>query len=101
MPRFKSKHRARLSCRFTTGSFGLVRDRRHVQLPVIGVVRTHESTRKPARKVDDGTARIRSATLSFQRGRWHVRLSVEVSDPPSRAWRANAATAWLTSTLRA
>ena len=81
MPRFKSKRRARLTCRFTTGSFGLVRDRRHVQLPVIGVIRTCESTRKLARKVDAGTARIRSATLSYQRGRWHVAFSVEVDEP--------------------
>ncbi len=29
MPRFKSKRRARPTCRFTTGSFGLARDRRH------------------------------------------------------------------------
>lgn len=80
MPRFKSKRRARLSCRFTTGSFGLARDRRHVQLPVIGVVRTCESTRKLARKVETGEARIRSATLSHQRGRWHVSFSVELPD---------------------
>ena len=33
--------------------------------PVIGVVRTHESTRKLARQVDAGTARIRSATLTL------------------------------------
>jgi putative transposase len=80
MPRFKAKRRANLSCRFTTGSFGLIRDRRHVQLPVIGVIRTHESTRKLARHVEAGTARIRSATLSFQRGRWHVAFSVEMPD---------------------
>ena len=80
MPRFKSKHRSRLSCRFTTGAFGLARDRRHVQLPVIGVVRTGESTRKLARRIEAGQARIRSATLSFQRGRWHVAFSVELPD---------------------
>jgi transposase len=34
-----------------------------------------------ARKVDAGTARIRSATLSLQRGRWHVAFSVEVDEP--------------------
>ena len=86
MPRFKSKRRARLSCRFTTGSFGLGRDRRHVQLPVIGMVRTCESTRKLARRVEAGVARIRSATLSHQRGRWHVSFSVELPDvePPPR-----------------
>jgi putative transposase len=80
MPRFTSKRRARLSCRFTTGSFGLARDRRHVQLPVIGVIRTAESTGQLARKIDAGDARIRSATLSFQRGRGHVSLSVELPD---------------------
>ncbi|WP_219905397.1 IS607 family element RNA-guided endonuclease TnpB [Actinopolyspora mortivallis] len=78
-PRFKSK-RHRLSCRFSTGSFGLSEsDRRHVQLPRIGLVRTHESTRKLARHVERGTARIRSATVSFQRGRWHVSFSVEIT----------------------
>lgn len=79
-PRFKGR-RARLACRFTTGSFGLGHDRRHVQLPRVGQVRTHESTRKLARKVENGTARIRSATLSWQRGRWHVAFSVELPDP--------------------
>ncbi|MDI9914887.1 helix-turn-helix domain-containing protein [Rhodococcus sp. IEGM 1379] len=78
-PRFKRMH-AVLSCRFTTGAFGLVTgggDRRHVQLPRIGVVRTAESTRKLARKTAAGTARIRSATVSFRRGRWQVSFSVE------------------------
>jgi putative transposase len=78
-PRFKSR-RSRPSCRFTTGAFGLAADRRHVRLPRIGVVRTHESTRKLARKIETGQARIRSATLSWQRGRWHVSFSVELPD---------------------
>lgn len=86
MPRFKSKHRARLSCRFTAGAFGLGVDRRHVRLPVIGMVRTGESTRKLARKIEAGAARVRSATLSYQRGRWHVSFSVDLPDaePASR-----------------
>ena len=79
-PRFKGR-RTRLSCRFTTGAFGLGPDRRHIRLPRIGQVRTHESTRRLARKVEAGTARIRSATLSWQRGRWHVAFSVELPDP--------------------
>ena len=41
-------------------------------------MRTHESTRKLARRLDAGTARIRSATVSFARGRWWVSFSVEV-----------------------
>ncbi len=79
-PRFKGR-RARRSCRFTTGAFGLGADRRHIRLPRIGVVRTHESTRKLARKVEAGTARILSATLTFQRGRWQVSFGVELPDP--------------------
>jgi putative transposase len=79
-PRFKTRHSGS-SCRFTTGAFGLGADRRHVRLPRIGTVRTHESTRKLARRVEAGTARIRSATLSWQRGRWHVSFSVELPDP--------------------
>lgn len=85
-PRFRGK-RSTLSCRFTTGAFGLVgTDRRHVRLPRIGGVRTHESTRKLARHVDRGTGRIRSATVTHQRGRWFVSFSVEVDrvDPAPR-----------------
>lgn len=82
-PRFKSK-RAASSCRFTTGCIGLVTtdgDRRHVQLPRIGVIRTAESTRKLARKTIAERARIRSATVSFRRGRWQVSFSVEMTLP--------------------
>ncbi|SDJ55204.1 putative transposase [Lentzea albidocapillata subsp. violacea] len=76
-PRFKGK-RAGVSCRFTTGAFGLTDgDRRHVTLPRIGTVRTCESTRKPARHVECGTARIRSATVSCRSGRWFCSFSVE------------------------
>ncbi len=86
-PGFKGK-RAGLSCRFTTGAFGLAgRGRRHLQLPRIGVIRTCESTRKLARHAERGTARIRSATLSHRRGRWLVSFSVEITrqDPaPAR-----------------
>jgi putative transposase len=86
-PRFKGKRTA-MSCRFTTGAFGLAdADRRHVRLPRIGLVRTHESTRKLARHVARGTGRIRSATVSHQSGRWFVSFSVEITrgDPaPTR-----------------
>jgi putative transposase len=77
-PRFKSR-RSGLSCRFTTGAFGLADDRRHVTLLRIGPVRTHESTRKLARHVERGTARIRSATMSYRTGRWFVSFSVEIT----------------------
>jgi putative transposase len=73
-----------MSCRFTTGALGSVEpDRRHVKLPRIGAVRTCESTRKLARHLERGTARIRSATVSFRSGRWFCAFSVEIarSDP--------------------
>lgn len=84
-PRFNGK-RAGLSCRFTTGAFGLADDRRHVKLPRIGTVRTPESTRTLARHIERGTARIRSATVSHRAGRWFVAFSVEVTrvDPVPR-----------------
>ncbi len=86
-PRFKGK-RGGVSCRFTTGAFGLAEaDRRHVTLPRIGTVRTCESTRKLARHVERGTARIRSATVSWRSGRWFCSFSVEITrtDPaPAR-----------------
>jgi putative transposase len=84
-PKRKGK-RAGLSCRFTTGAFGLAGPgRRHVQLPRIGVIRTCESTRKLARHIERGTGRIRSATVSYRRGRWRVSFSVEITrrDPPA------------------
>jgi putative transposase len=86
-PRFKGR-RAGLACRFTTGAFGLAENnRRQVKLPRIGVVRTHESTRKLARRVARGSARIRSVTVTHRRGRWFVSFSVEITraDPaPAR-----------------
>ncbi|MFF5208703.1 helix-turn-helix domain-containing protein [Streptosporangium sp. NPDC000396] len=67
-PRFKSKHRAALSCRFTTGTIRVEADRRHVTLPRLGTIRTAESTRKLARHLERGTGRILSATIRFEGG---------------------------------
>jgi putative transposase len=78
MPRRKSKHRARLACRFTTGTIRLEPDRRHVTLPRLGTIRTHESTRKLERRLANGTACILSATVRHERGRWFVSLQVEI-----------------------
>lgn len=78
MPRRKSKHRAPLACRFTTGTIRLEPDRRHVTLPRLGTIRTHENTRKLQRRIANGTARVLSATVRHQRGRWFVSFQVEV-----------------------
>jgi putative transposase len=77
-PRRKKKRRARVACRFTTGAIRVLADRKHVQLPRIGVVKTHESTRKLARRLEQGTARILAATISRQADRWFVSFTVEV-----------------------
>jgi IS605 OrfB family transposase len=77
-PRRKAKRRARVACRFTTGAIRVLPDRKHVQLPRIGVLKTHESTRKLARRLEQGTARILAATISRQADRWFVSFTVEV-----------------------
>ncbi|MFU8854659.1 IS607 family element RNA-guided endonuclease TnpB [Micromonospora sp. SL1-18] len=84
MPRRKSKHNARLACRFTTGAIRVEPDRRHVTLPRLGAIRTHESTRKLERRIANGTARILSATVRFERGRWFVAFQVEIQRAADR-----------------
>jgi IS605 OrfB family transposase len=77
-PRPKRKGRARDACRFTTGAIRVEPDRHHVTLPRLGRLRTHESTRKLARRLEQGTARILAATISRQGGRWHVSFTCQV-----------------------
>jgi putative transposase len=78
-PKFKSRRRCARSVRFTTGMIRLDTDRRHVVLPRVGRIRTHESTRKLARRLQAGTARILSATVSFRGGRWFCSFQVVVA----------------------
>ncbi|GIJ25884.1 transposase [Micromonospora qiuiae] len=75
-PRFKSRRRP--SVRFTTGPIRVEPDRKHVVLPRLGRLKLHESARKLARRLDNGTARIMSATVRREGGRWHVAFCVEV-----------------------
>lgn len=77
-PRFKRKHGARVACRFTTGALRVEPDRHHVVLPRIGRIKTYESTRKLARRLEAGTARVLSATVSHQAQRWRVSFTCEV-----------------------
>ncbi|MET7395949.1 IS607 family element RNA-guided endonuclease TnpB [Dactylosporangium sp. NPDC005572] len=77
-PRFKSRHRSTPSVRFTTGTIRIDPDRMHVVLPRLGRLKLHESARKLARRVTNGTARIMSATVRRDGGRWHVAFTVEV-----------------------
>ncbi|MEU9828878.1 IS607 family element RNA-guided endonuclease TnpB [Micromonospora chersina] len=77
-PRFKSRRRTTPSVRFTTGAIRVEPDRKHVILPRLGRLKTHESTRKLARRLEAGSARILSATVRKCGGRWHVAFCVEV-----------------------
>ncbi|NJP35235.1 IS607 family element RNA-guided endonuclease TnpB [Micromonospora thermarum] len=76
-PRFKSRRRSTPSVRFTTGAIRVEPDRKHVVLPRLGRLKLHESARKLVRRLDAGTARILSATVRRDGGRWHVSFCVE------------------------
>ncbi|WGD41111.1 IS607 family element RNA-guided endonuclease TnpB [Streptomyces cathayae] len=91
MPRFRSKRKARLSCRFTTGTIRVDTDGRHVTLPRLGTVRTHECTVKLLDRVQAATARILSATVRHERGRWFVSFQAEVKRDLERVARPDVA----------
>ncbi|MER6672903.1 IS607 family element RNA-guided endonuclease TnpB, partial [Streptomyces sp. NPDC000983] len=91
MPRFKSKLRARLACRFTTGTIRVDTDGRHITLPRLGTIRTHEPTAKLLARVQAGTARILSATVRQTRGRRFVSFQVEVKRDLVRVARPDVA----------
>jgi putative transposase len=63
----------------TTGDPRLRGDRKHVTLPRVGTITTHESTRTLARRVETGTARILSATVRRDAGRWYCAFTVDVA----------------------
>ncbi|KAB1139863.1 IS200/IS605 family element transposase accessory protein TnpB [Streptomyces luteolifulvus] len=91
MPRFKSKRKARLACRFTTGTIRVETDGRHVTLPRLGTIRVHEPTGKLLGRVQAGSARILSATVRHERGRWFVSFQAEVKRDLVRVARPDVA----------
>jgi len=90
-PRFKSKRGTVPPVRFTTGAIRLTGDRRHVTLPVPGTLRTHEPARKLARRIAAGTARVRSAIVRPEAGRWFASFTVEVQRAERTPARPGAA----------
>jgi putative transposase len=68
-PKFKKRGRCKDSFRLSFDR-PMSCDGATVTLPKLGTIRTHESTRKLARRVVDGTARILSATVSRTAQRW-------------------------------
>ncbi|HLI38155.1 MAG TPA: IS607 family element RNA-guided endonuclease TnpB [Streptosporangiaceae bacterium] len=67
-PRFRSKRKARLSVRFTTGAVRC--EVTHAVLPRLGRIKLHE-------RAATGDARILSATVRHERGRWFVSFTAE------------------------
>jgi putative transposase len=90
-PRFKAKRKARLACRFTTGAIRVGTDGRHVTLPRLGTIRTHEPTGALLARVQAGTARILSATVRYERGRWFVSFQAEVKQDLVKVARPDVA----------
>ncbi|MEU1478196.1 transposase [Streptomyces sp. NPDC005760] len=91
VPRRKSKRKARLACRFTTGTIRIEPDGRHVTLPRLGTIRTHEPTAELLARLRAGTARILSATVRHERGRWFVSFQVETTREITRIDRPDSA----------
>ena len=67
-PRFRSRRRSRPSIRFTTGAIRC--EAVHAVLPRLGRIKLHE-------RADLGDARVLSASVRFERGRWFVAFTVE------------------------
>ncbi|WP_244190485.1 IS607 family element RNA-guided endonuclease TnpB [Streptomyces caeruleatus] len=91
IPRRKAKRKARLTCRFTIGIIRIESDGRHVTLPRLGTVRTHEPTFKLLARIQAGTARVLSATVRHERGRWFVSFQVETAREITRVLRPDVA----------
>jgi putative transposase len=89
-PRFKARHRDRGRVRFSTGAMRLESDRRHLTLPVVGRLRSKESTRRLERKVARGQARVLSMTLSEHAGRLFVSVATIVVLVPRSPREPNA-----------
>jgi transposase len=61
-----------------------------VTLPRLGIIRTHEPTRKLARRLENGTVRILPATVTRTAQRWFVVIRVPGPKPFRRLARAVA-----------
>ena len=80
-PRFKKRGRDRDRFSFTTGVMRLESDRRHLTLPVLGTIRTHENTRRLERLIALDRAKILGITVSRQGERIIAAVRVSVARP--------------------
>ena len=83
-PKFKKRGSDCDRYRISTGALRLD-GRRHVVIPRVGRVRTHENMRKLARMVEKGPerARIRSATIRRRGTRIEIVFAVDIARPQS------------------
>ena len=80
-PRFKKRGRDRDRFSFTTGTMRLEADRRHLTLPVLGTIRTHENTRRIERLIALNRAKILGVAVSRQGERISAAVRVSVTRP--------------------
>jgi putative transposase len=80
-PRFKKRGKDRDRFSFTTGTMRLEADRRHLTLPVLGTLRTHENTRRIERLIALDRAKILGVTVSRQGERIIAAVRVSVVRP--------------------
>lgn len=80
-PRFAKKGRDRDRVTFTTGTIRVEPDRRHVSIPRVGTVRTHENTRRLQRLLAKGRARLLAVTVSRKGTRLIAAFRVLVQRP--------------------
>jgi putative transposase len=80
-PRFKRKGRDADRVCFTTGAMRVEPDRRHLTLPVIGCVRTHENTRRIERRIRAGRARVLAISVRRNGARLDASVRVCVQRP--------------------
>jgi putative transposase len=92
-PQFKAKSHAAQKVSFTTGTIRVEPDRTHITLPRLGMIKTHETTRKLARRIEARTARILKATVRFRRGRWLVSFTCIVQRDTGRPSHVKPSTA--------
>jgi putative transposase len=80
-PRFKKKGCDADRVSFTTGAMRVEPDRRHLTVPVIGCVRTHENTRRVERLIAKGRARVLAITVRRNGTRLDASVRVLVQRP--------------------
>ena len=80
-PRFKRRGRDRDRFSLTAGVLRLEADRRHLTLPVLGTMRTHENTRRLERLIVLDRAKILGVTISRHGERLIAAVRVSVARP--------------------